>query len=220
MPPRHLPRHAVPCGARVLSPLPPCPQSLPLGSCMLALFLSWSSGSCSVHSALQFCALKNSHTRQASWWQPQEGGWWGQGRRMGWRWQRWWQEGPGWQDVLVKVTPLRALTTGQTGSQCLAWKALGAEAPVRAQTRSAGAVRVAGGAQPGLVSQVCNEEGRVIRFRCKLCECSFNDPNARDMHVRGRRHRLQYKVCPDRGAGGQLCPGCPGPRLGTHPVPL
>lgn len=137
-------------------------------------------------------------------------------------WQRWWQEGPGWEGVLVKVTPLKALTTGQTGSQCLAWKALGEEAPLRAQTRSVGGVGVAGGAQPSLVSQVCNEEGRVIRFHCKLCECSFNDPNARDMHVRGRRHRLQYKVRPDRGqgAGGHLCSGRPGPHLGTHPVPL
>uniref|UniRef100_A0A8C6AKE6 Zinc finger RNA binding protein 2 n=1 Tax=Monodon monoceros TaxID=40151 RepID=A0A8C6AKE6_MONMO len=50
---------------------------------------------------------------------------------------------------------------------------------------------------PGYVEEV--SEGRVIRFHCKLCECSFNDPNARDMHVRGRRHRLQYKkkVNPD-----------------------
>lgn len=58
-------------------------------------------------------------------------------------WQRWWQEGPGWEGVLVKVTPLKALTTGQTGSQCLAWKALGEEAPLRAQTRSVGGVGVA-----------------------------------------------------------------------------
>ncbi|XP_054549029.1 zinc finger RNA-binding protein 2 [Talpa occidentalis] len=41
--------------------------------------------------------------------------------------------------------------------------------------------------------KVCNDEGKVIRFHCKLCACSFNDHNARDMHVRGRRHRLQYK---------------------------
>uniref|UniRef100_A0A673B9I3 Zinc finger RNA-binding protein-like n=1 Tax=Sphaeramia orbicularis TaxID=375764 RepID=A0A673B9I3_9TELE len=33
----------------------------------------------------------------------------------------------------------------------------------------------------------------MIRFHCKLCECSFNDPNAKDMHLKGRRHRLQYK---------------------------
>jgi zinc finger RNA-binding protein len=28
---------------------------------------------------------------------------------------------------------------------------------------------------------------------CKLCECRFNDPNAKEMHMKGRRHRLQYK---------------------------
>lgn len=50
--------------------------------------------------------------------------------------------------------------------------------------------------QLSYVCQVCNDEGKVIRFHCKLCECSFNDHNARDLHVRGRRHRLQYKVCP------------------------
>ncbi|XP_037021184.2 zinc finger RNA-binding protein 2 [Artibeus jamaicensis] len=52
---------------------------------------------------------------------------------------------------------------------------------------------------PGYVEEVCDGEGKVIQFHCKLCECSFNDPNARDMHVRGRRHQLQYKrkVDPD-----------------------
>ena len=44
---------------------------------------------------------------------------------------------------------------------------------------------------------MCNDEGKVIRFHCKLCECSFNDPNAKDMHLKGRRHRLQYKVSKD-----------------------
>ncbi|KAM9384085.1 zinc finger RNA-binding protein isoform 2-T2 [Pholidichthys leucotaenia] len=43
------------------------------------------------------------------------------------------------------------------------------------------------------VEEVHNEDGKVIRFHCKLCECSFNDPNAKDMHLKGRRHRLQYK---------------------------
>uniref|UniRef100_S4RH11 C2H2-type domain-containing protein n=1 Tax=Petromyzon marinus TaxID=7757 RepID=S4RH11_PETMA len=43
------------------------------------------------------------------------------------------------------------------------------------------------------VEEVCNDDGRVIRFYCKLCECSFNDPNAKEMHLKGRRHRLQYK---------------------------
>ncbi|XP_006869103.1 PREDICTED: zinc finger RNA-binding protein 2 [Chrysochloris asiatica] len=49
------------------------------------------------------------------------------------------------------------------------------------------------------VEEVHNEEGKTVRFHCKLCECRFNDSNAKDMHVRGRRHRLQYKkkVNPD-----------------------
>ncbi|XP_078299738.1 zinc finger RNA-binding protein 2 isoform X1 [Panthera onca] len=52
---------------------------------------------------------------------------------------------------------------------------------------------------PGYVEEVCNHEGKVIRFHCRLCDCSFNDGTARDLHVRGRRHRLQYKkkVDPD-----------------------
>ncbi|XP_051827907.1 zinc finger RNA-binding protein 2 isoform X2 [Antechinus flavipes] len=44
------------------------------------------------------------------------------------------------------------------------------------------------------VEEVHNDEGKMIRFHCKLCECSFNDPNAKDMHLKGRRHRLQYKA--------------------------
>lgn len=49
------------------------------------------------------------------------------------------------------------------------------------------------------IEEVKNEEGKVISFRCKLCECKFNDPNAKEMHMKGRRHRLQYKkkVNPD-----------------------
>ena len=41
--------------------------------------------------------------------------------------------------------------------------------------------------------------GKLISFNCKLCECKFNDPNAKDMHMKGRRHRLQFKkkVNPD-----------------------
>ncbi|XP_023368410.1 zinc finger RNA-binding protein 2 [Otolemur garnettii] len=52
---------------------------------------------------------------------------------------------------------------------------------------------------PDYVEEVCNDQGKVIRFHCKLCECSFNDSKARDMHLEGRRHRLQYKkkVDPD-----------------------
>ena len=36
--------------------------------------------------------------------------------------------------------------------------------------------------------------GKTVSFNCKLCDCKFNDPNAKDMHMKGRRHRLQYKV--------------------------
>lgn len=36
-------------------------------------------------------------------------------------------------------------------------------------------------------------EGKILSFYCKLCECQFNDPNAKDMHTKGRRHRLAYK---------------------------
>lgn len=48
------------------------------------------------------------------------------------------------------------------------------------------------------VEEVRNDEGKVIRFHCKLCECSFNDPNAKEMHLKGRRHRLQYKKSKSR----------------------
>lgn len=37
-------------------------------------------------------------------------------------------------------------------------------------------------------------EGKILSFYCKLCDCSFNDPNAKDMHTKGRRHRLAYKA--------------------------
>ena len=37
-------------------------------------------------------------------------------------------------------------------------------------------------------------EGKIVTFHCKLCDCKFNDPNAKDMHLKGRRHRLAYKV--------------------------
>ena len=39
----------------------------------------------------------------------------------------------------------------------------------------------------------CLGSGKVISFNCKLCDCKFNDPNAKEMHMKGRRHRLQYK---------------------------
>ena len=45
------------------------------------------------------------------------------------------------------------------------------------------------------IEEVKNEFNKVVSFHCKLCECKFNDPNAKLMHMKGRRHRLQYKVC-------------------------
>ena len=49
------------------------------------------------------------------------------------------------------------------------------------------------------IEEMKNAEGKVVSFNCKLCECRFNDPNAKEMHMKGRRHRLQYKrkVNPD-----------------------
>lgn len=41
-----------------------------------------------------------------------------------------------------------------------------------------------------------NDVGTVISYYCKLCDCRFNDVNAKEMHLKGRRHRLQFKVIP------------------------
>ncbi|KAJ1522250.1 hypothetical protein ONE63_002555 [Megalurothrips usitatus] len=43
------------------------------------------------------------------------------------------------------------------------------------------------------IEEIKNDEGKSTSFMCKLCECRFNDPNAKEMHMKGRRHRLQYK---------------------------
>ncbi|XP_018334589.1 zinc finger RNA-binding protein [Agrilus planipennis] len=49
------------------------------------------------------------------------------------------------------------------------------------------------------IEEIKSDDGKIISFNCKLCECRFNDPNAKEMHMKGRRHRLQYKkkVNPD-----------------------
>lgn len=49
------------------------------------------------------------------------------------------------------------------------------------------------------LEEIKSDDGKVVSFNCKLCECRFNDPNAKEMHMKGRRHRLQYKkkVNPD-----------------------
>ncbi|VDP10502.1 unnamed protein product [Soboliphyme baturini] len=43
------------------------------------------------------------------------------------------------------------------------------------------------------IETVLCEDGKIAQFYCKLCDCRFNDANAKEMHLKGRRHRLQYK---------------------------
>ena len=43
------------------------------------------------------------------------------------------------------------------------------------------------------VDEIPNEFGKVVSYRCKLCDCPFNDQFAKEMHLKGRRHRLAYK---------------------------
>lgn len=43
------------------------------------------------------------------------------------------------------------------------------------------------------IEEIKGDDGKVLSFNCKLCDCRFNDPNAKEMHMKGRRHRLQYK---------------------------
>lgn len=33
-----------------------------------------------------------------------------------------------------------------------------------------------------------------VQYNCKLCDCVCGDPAARALHIKGRRHRLQYKL--------------------------
>jgi zinc finger RNA-binding protein len=49
------------------------------------------------------------------------------------------------------------------------------------------------------IEEMKDTDGKTMTFNCKLCDCKFNDPNAKEMHTKGRRHRLQYKkkVQPD-----------------------
>ena len=39
-----------------------------------------------------------------------------------------------------------------------------------------------------------DESRKPIVFHCKLCDCKFNDANAKDAHLKGKRHRLSYRV--------------------------
>jgi hypothetical protein len=39
------------------------------------------------------------------------------------------------------------------------------------------------------------DDKNVIKsYYCNLCDCKFNDSNAKDEHLNGKRHRLAYKV--------------------------
>jgi len=44
------------------------------------------------------------------------------------------------------------------------------------------------------VEDIKSDVGKVIGFKCTLCDCRFNDTVARMAHIKGRRHRLSYKV--------------------------
>lgn len=57
------------------------------------------------------------------------------------------------------------------------------------------------------IEEIRGDDGKALSFNCKLCDCKFNDPNAKEMHMKGRRHRLQYKkkVCAPRPCPCLLC---------------
>jgi hypothetical protein len=38
------------------------------------------------------------------------------------------------------------------------------------------------------IEEMKSEDGKVVSFNCKLCECRFNDPNAKEMHM-----KVQYR---------------------------
>ncbi|XP_013360671.1 PREDICTED: zinc finger RNA-binding protein 2 isoform X2 [Chinchilla lanigera] len=75
-------------------------------------------------------------------------------------------------------------TPAQSPSDTATWRGSGEAAPGGWVAEPVG---------PEFVEEVCSDQGKVIRYRCKLCECNFNDRNAQDLHLRGRRHRLQYQ---------------------------
>lgn len=39
-----------------------------------------------------------------------------------------------------------------------------------------------------------DEKNTPKSYYCKICDCKFNDANGRDAHLKGKRHRLSYKV--------------------------
>ena len=45
------------------------------------------------------------------------------------------------------------------------------------------------------IEALMTDQGAIVSYHCKLCDCSFTDPAARLQHLNGRRHLLMYKVC-------------------------
>ncbi|CCD73557.1 DZF domain-containing protein [Caenorhabditis elegans] len=43
------------------------------------------------------------------------------------------------------------------------------------------------------VTEERDATGKLVQFHCKLCDCKFSDPNAKEIHIKGRRHRVSYR---------------------------
>ncbi|OZC05926.1 zinc finger, C2H2 type, partial [Onchocerca flexuosa] len=93
----------------------------------------------------------------------------------------------------------------QNTAQELARKAANAaEAAIEASGQKSAAVEAALAAEKEVqpvgedyVEEERNESGKLIQYSCKLCDCKFSDPNAKNIHIKGRKHRLQYKIYPE-----------------------
>uniref|UniRef100_A0A0R3S5U1 DZF domain-containing protein n=1 Tax=Elaeophora elaphi TaxID=1147741 RepID=A0A0R3S5U1_9BILA len=90
----------------------------------------------------------------------------------------------------------------QSSAQELARKAANAaEAAIEASGQKSAAVEAALAAEKEVqpvgedyVEEERNASGKLIQYSCKLCDCKFSDPNAKNIHIKGRKHRLQYKM--------------------------
>ncbi|VDK80238.1 unnamed protein product [Litomosoides sigmodontis] len=89
----------------------------------------------------------------------------------------------------------------QSGTQELARRVVNAEAAIEASGQKSAAVEAALAAEKEVqpvgedyVEEERNASGKLIQYSCKLCDCKFSDPNAKNIHIKGRKHRLQYKM--------------------------
>ncbi|VDN01120.1 unnamed protein product [Thelazia callipaeda] len=90
----------------------------------------------------------------------------------------------------------------QNSAQELTCKAVNAaEAAIEASGQKNAAVEAALAAEKEVqpvgedyVEEERNASGKLIQYNCKLCDCKFSDPNAKNIHIKGRKHRLQYKM--------------------------